>query len=626
MSKMVPFSFTYDGQSSEEFIDEWGYRGEAWCDPVTGLEVRIDAVYYDDAQAEEWTLHFTNRGDADTPVIADIMAFDGVVAFDVTGPLTLHHSTGSQYRADDWVPVADDIGPGQYRELWPVGGRSSNGQSPFFNLEWPGGGVIVAVGWSGNWSASIERLGDEVELKVGLRDIATILHPGESIRSPRVLTMYWDGDIEDSYNRFRQLMLDHILPRVGDEVITPPIATVANSCYIDNEITEAYVLDHLASDARAGFEVFWVDAFYTRGGFPDGMGNYSLPVETSVDLERFPGGMQVIGQAAREAGMQFMMWTEPERVAPGTRIATEHPEWVLWGGRNNCGILDLGNPEARAYITAYLSAVVEQYGLGWLRFDFNIDPALCWFRADAPDRIGWHENQYIQGLYRMWDELRERHPGLKLDNCASGGRRIDLETCARATPLWRSDLPGQLCHEFHLQEAAVLNQAITAGLSRFVPYSCSGVRGHTPYLLRSGVCAGISYNEDTRGVGYPLETLQAGIAEIQRTRKYYAGNLYCLNAVTISPEDWSVRQYHLPAEGAGIIVAFRRHESPYESFRCKLREIDPAAAYWVTWAFDFEPYDEMDLPGDVLQQLVIDIGDCPGSVLIEYGAYRTSDS
>ena len=34
--------------------------------------------------------------------------------------------------------------------------------------------------------------------------------------------------------------------------------------------------------------------------------------------------------------------------------------------------------------------------------------------------------------YEMWDELRARHPGLLLDSCASGGRRIDLEVRARA--------------------------------------------------------------------------------------------------------------------------------------------------------------------------------------------------
>jgi alpha-galactosidase len=35
--------------------------------------------------------------------------------------------------------------------------------------------------------------------------------------------------------------------------------------------------------------------------------------------------------------------------------------------------------------------------------------------------------------------LLAANPGLFIDNCASGGQRIDLETCARSIPLWRTD-------------------------------------------------------------------------------------------------------------------------------------------------------------------------------------------
>ena len=49
------------------------------------------------------------------------------------------------------------------------------------------------------------------------------------------------------------------------------------------------------------------------------------------------------------------------------------------------------------------------------------------------------EIRYVEGLYELWDELRARHPGLVLDDCASGGRRIDLETCRRALVQTRSD-------------------------------------------------------------------------------------------------------------------------------------------------------------------------------------------
>lgn len=49
------------------------------------------------------------------------------------------------------------------------------------------------------------------------------------------------------------------------------------------------------------------------------------------------------------------------------------------------------------------------------------------------------EIRFVEGHYAMWDELREKNPGLWIDNCAGGGRRIDLEMCMRSVPLWRSD-------------------------------------------------------------------------------------------------------------------------------------------------------------------------------------------
>ncbi len=46
---------------------------------------------------------------------------------------------------------------------------------------------------------------------------------------------------------------------------------------------------------------------------------------------------------------------------------------------------------------------------------------------------------HIEGLYKMWDDLLARHPGLRIDNCASGGRRLDIEMMSRSFAVWRTD-------------------------------------------------------------------------------------------------------------------------------------------------------------------------------------------
>jgi len=595
--------------------------GRLYADSDSGLAVQATETQLG-AGTYERTLTLTNTGDTDTGLISELNTVD--ITIRRFGDVVLHRLRGSSCADDDWMPQRNVIDVDQHIAFCPQGGRSSNGASPFFNVELGSHhGVIVAVGWSGTWVAGLESgsdfLGDCLKLTVGLRNLNTILRPGESIRGPRVLMMYWYDDIENSYNQFRRLMFDHIMPRVDGEVVTPPIASLSNSSYRHNTQTEEYTLDHLRSVRHAGFEIFWVDAYYTRGGFPHGMGNYGLPLSTAVDPDKFPNGMGVIGDAARAADMGFMMWFEPERVNAGTHIANVYPEWLLANdNKPDNYLLDLGNDDAREYVTEYLKAAVTEYGLEWLRFDYNIDPGPYWRQADELGRDGIHENRYIVGLYRMWDELRATFPRLKLDNCASGGRRIDLETCSRATPLWRSDLPGSLRDVGLKYQPAEQNQDMTAELSRYVPYNTSSSDGSNPYLIRSNNNGGFQFCEDCRADDYPDQELIDGIYECKRTRKYYAGNLYLLTQTIRGPHVWSVRQYHLPDEDAGMVIAFRRPEAPRHLFVCDLREIKDDVTYNVRWHVGYRESDCYEMSGKQLRELAIEIVDCPGSALIEY--------
>jgi alpha-galactosidase len=142
--------------------------------------------------------------------------------------------------------------------------------------------------------------------------------------------------------------------------------------------------------------------------------------------------------------------------------------------------------------------------------------------------------------------------------------------------------------------------------------------GATPYLFRSGFNAGISFAEDVRSTTYPRELLRQGISEGKRLRKYFAGHFHTLGEVTTSPEDWCVLQYHRAAEQDGIVLAFRRHKSPYESFRTALREISSDGNYRVSLYHGYDADKTVTMTGAELQNIRLDIADSPGSLLIEY--------
>ena len=95
------------------------------------------------------------------------------------------------------------------------------------------------------------------------------------------------------------------------------------------------------------------------------------------------------------------------------------------------------------------------------------------------------EIRYIEGLYAFWDALHEQHPGLLIDNCASGGRRLDLETISRSAALWRSDF--QCRPDFN--PAGMQGQ--TYGLSSWIPLSAAVTRRSDAYRFRSGLGVGV---------------------------------------------------------------------------------------------------------------------------------------
>ena len=139
----------------------------------------------------------------------------------------------------------------------------------------------------------------------------------------------------------------------------------------------------------------------------------------------------------------------------GTWLATEHPDWILGGS-----LLNLGNPEAFKWLVNHIDKIITDEGIDLYRQDYNIDPLPGWRSGDTKDREGITENKYVMGYLAYWDALLERHPGMLIDSCASGGHRNDLETMRRAIPLLRSD---------YLFEP-VGQQGHTYGLSFWIPF------------------------------------------------------------------------------------------------------------------------------------------------------------
>src|SRR5207249_1757817 len=96
---------------------------------------------------------------------------------------------------------------------------------------------------------------------------------------------------------------------------------------------------------------------------------------------------RAITDHAHAKGVKSIVWFEPERVTGGTWLAEKHPEWLLGGT-----LLNLGNPDARAWLTDHIDKLLTEQGIDLYRQDYNIDPLGYWRGNDKEDRQGITEN------------------------------------------------------------------------------------------------------------------------------------------------------------------------------------------------------------------------------------------
>jgi alpha-galactosidase len=248
-------------------------------------------------------------------------------------------------------------------------------------------------------------------------------------------------------------------------------------------------------------------------------------------------------------------------------------------------LLNLGNPEARQWLTDHIDRLLTEQGIDLYRQDFNMDPLAFWRAADAPDRQGITENKHVCGYLAYWDELRRRHPNMLIDSCASGGRRNDLETMRRAVPLWRSDYAFE----------SIGHQCMTYGISLWLPYHGTGTvasaaapyygGGFTkiePYAFWSNAAPSLGSGIDFRVREIDYDALRQLYQQWRQLSQFYDGDFYPLTPYTQDNREWIAWQFNAPERGEAAVQAFRRAESTVEESRLKLHDLQADAAYTIT--------------------------------------------
>jgi alpha-galactosidase len=647
----VPFSFQYDGKPSAQLLPGWHVahavvaepKGEIhrtiYTDPATHLTVMADVRLYPDfPDAVDWVIRFRNDGSTDTPILENILPLDGPIPAS-NGNCVLRHARGSNAAANDFEPLEETFGAGGSAHLESLGGDSSNTNTlPFFNLQTGDHGLIGAIGWTGNWKADFQYAGDgkSIVLKSGMLQTHLRLHPGEEIRTPRIVLMRWSGgNWQDAQNLWRRLLFAHYTPQDHGKPMRGPILfgswgsePIADKlAYIDwvhqHKIpVEVYAVDAGWYGASVGAEMDPTNPWWKNRGdwFPSPL--------------YYPNGIRPLGQALRADGFGFSLWIEPETTMQGRKIAREHPNWFLYkssSSEQDALLANLGDPAARKGITDMVSGFIRQFEMTWYRQDFNIMPAPYWKAADAPDRIGMTEIGDIEGLYKMWDDLLAQHPGLRIDNCASGGRRLDIEMMSRSFSVWRTD------HGF---QDTIAEQAQTQALAYWVPqnmgfetYSAGFEANHAPwttpgpystpknlYLMRLGYDAGYGVTPGAAGVNNEawVAWIKQALAEYREVQPYLYRNFYPLLPYSLGEETWTAWQWDRPEQKDGLVIVLRRPGSPFTAMELNLRHLQPDATYEVEIRPTLAKTAVTEMKGSDLMHMSIQLPEAPSSTLVFY--------
>lgn len=592
---------------------------------VNGLSIRVELITYEDFPVVEWTIWISNTGSQRSERISELCGAD--ILLKGKHPVVVHNNSDT-CDFNLFTESDTDLAEARHFEQRPQGGRSSDCALPYSRVLCEGFGYNLSVGWCGQWETFYDLTEDGFRYRAKQQYTDFRLNPGETVRTPRITVMLFNGGRTQGMNMWRHFMTDHVIPRPGGNLIPAAIHTSKPSSflYVDTvEDDQTEYLDRL-KEADLLTDGLWLDAGWYDVHEADGSINWRLTGDWTADPKRFPNGLTPIGEKCRELGMDFLLWFEPERVMTRKTGHLYREGWLLElkdptvikdirivGSSvklmEGAALLNLGNRECCDYIIETIDRVIKEYKVTIYRQDMNFAPLNWWIQNDEKERIGINENFYVQGLLYFWDEILRRNPGLWINSVASGGKRLDMEILRRSVLLHQSDF----AHGHH-----PIHQCINTFTAEWLVYGGGSIQSWDDadgnYRMQGGDpenqpeshkktdnfslhnVLGLEFRP-TPKTGLIRKLLVAEPEVIKETEEYcyfkffrdvlwkravpymYFGDFYLLSASDRTNTCWYAVQFHEEEKNEGFFQVIRNTKSPDDTFRVFLREIDSKKMY-----------------------------------------------
>ena len=296
-----------------------------------------------------------------------------------------------------------------------------------------GSAWATSIAWSGNSHYLVER-GFDGQQSIGAGELLlageVILKGNESYEAPALFAVYssqgLDGVSAAFHSHLRAREIHPKRPR-------PLTLNMWEALYFDHNESKIRELVDVAAEVGVERVVLDDGWFHSRRNDRSGLGDWV------IDPAVWPNGLTPVIEYINSKGIEFGLWFEGEMVNPDSDLYRAHPEWILHEGDRTPPlwrhqlVLDLGHEEAYKHVLEQTSSLLAAHNIVYIKWDHNR------VLVDAGHLGVAGVRRQTQAIYRLFAELKKRHPGLEIESCASGGARIDLGVIDYVDRFWTSD-------------------------------------------------------------------------------------------------------------------------------------------------------------------------------------------
>lgn len=467
-----------------------------------------------------------------------------------------------------------------------LGTRTSRFQAPVFMLsldqpatETTGNVLAGTLAWTGNFQFQFEvDPQDRLRIVAGMNPYASEykLAPGKTFVTPALLYTYSQegtGPASRSIHSWARKygVLDGEQPRL----------TLFNNweaTFFDFD--EKSIVPLIKDASKLGVDLFllddgWFGNKYPRVNDKAGLGDWE------VNRKKLPHGLGYLVQQAKEEGLKFGIWLEPEMVNPKSELYEQHPDWILKLPNRKEDlertqlVLDLTNPKVQEFVYATVDDVLTKSpGIAYIKWDCNRSMTNA-YSPYLKEKQSHLYIDYVKGLYTILDRLRKKYPHLPMMLCSSGGGRADYGALKYFTEFWPSD-------NTHSTDRVLIQWGYTYFFPSLTLSSHVTSAGDESLKFKTDVAMMGKMGYDIQLTKFSPDEMafsQQALKNYERLQNViWQGNLYRL----VSPykEDRAVLMYVQPDQSKAVLFAYNLHISPRKQFhRVYLQGLDEGKKY-----------------------------------------------